>query len=121
MIQILSKAKRVALQTIHPQLTRPTSGRLIITSNCPLRCKMCTFWKSRHVDPSLDLVKHWIREMADFGIKEIAIGGGEPFVRRDLTEIVKKIREKGIRCSITTSGYLVGKVPFPPVDECVIS
>ena len=121
MTRILGKMQQVALQTLHPQLTRPTSGRLIITSNCPLRCKMCTFWKSRHVDPGLDLVKHWISEMADFGIKEIAIGGGEPFVRADLTQIVNDIKESGMQCSITTSGYLVGKVPFPPVDECVIS
>lgn len=69
----------------------------------------------------MDLIRFWIKEMADFGITNIAIGGGEPFMRNDLVDIVKEIKSYGMRCSITTSGYLVGKVPFPPVDECVIS
>lgn len=59
--------------------------------------------------------------MADFGIKKIAIGGGEPFIRKDLIDIVNEIKSYGIQCTITTSGYLVEEVPFPPVDECVIS
>ena len=121
MKKTILKTKRIAFQCIHPVFTRPTSGRLIITSNCPLRCKMCTFWHNKHTDPSLELIKFWIEEMADFGIKEIAIGGGEPFVRKDLPEIAEKIRSYGMLCSITTSGYLIGKAPFPPVDECVIS
>ena len=118
---VFSKAKLAVLRYINPSFTRPTSGRIIITSNCPLRCKMCTFWSEKHEDPSLEQIKFWIKEMADFGIEKIAIGGGEPFIRKDLTDIVNEIKSYGIRCTITTSGYLIDKVPFPPVDEIVVS
>jgi len=118
---VYSKAKLAVLRYINPSLTKPTSGRIIITSNCPLRCQMCTFWRKQHEDPSLNQIKFWIKEMADFGIEKIAIGGGEPFIRKDLAEIVNEIKSYGIRCTITTSGYLIDKVPFPPVDEIVVS
>lgn len=121
MKDIVNKAKLTALRYINPSLTRPKYGRVIITSNCPLRCKMCTFWSEKHQDPSLEQIKHWIKEMAAFGIRKIAIGGGEPFIRKDLTDIVNEIKSYGIQCTITSSGYLVGKVPFPPVDEIVLS
>ncbi len=114
-------AKRLLTQLINPALTRPQSGRIIVTENCPLRCRMCTFWHTRSPEPSLEVIKYWIKEMADFGIKDIDIGGGEPFIRKDLTEIVNEVKSYGITCSVTTSGWLVGQVPFPPVDRCEIS
>jgi len=109
------------LQYIYPELCRPKSGRIIVTQNCPLRCKMCTFWHRQHSDPDLKLIKYWIQQLADFGVKDIDIGGGEPFTREDLTDIVKEIKSYGITCGLTTSGWLVDKVPFPPIDRCEIS
>jgi MoaA/NifB/PqqE/SkfB family radical SAM enzyme len=82
---------------------------------------MCTFWHSPHKDPSLETVKHWIKELVNFGVKYISIGGGEPFIRKDLVDIVKEIKSYGVVSSVTTSGCLVGDVPFPPVDRCEIS
>lgn len=126
MSNLISKAKRALLMQINPALSRPKSARLIVTINCPFRCQTCTFpdhpyWKDKKIDPDLATVKYWIKEMADFGVKEIDIGGGEPLVRKDITEIVKEIKSYGMRCSFTTNGWLVDKVPFPPVDSCEIS
>ena len=121
MNKTISAAKRIIPQYINPAFFRPRAGRLIVTRNCPLRCRMCTCWREKSPDPSLKLVKYWIKELADFGIKEIDIGGGEPFTRKDLGEIVREIKSYGITCCVTTSGWSVGKVPFPPVDRCVIS
>lgn len=123
---IAAKAKRAAALLINPALCQPKSARLIITLNCPFRCQMCTFWyhphwQNRKNDPSLETVRHWIKEMADFGIKEIDLGGGEPFVRNDLVEIVKEIKAHGMKCGLTTNGWFVGRVPFPPIDFCEIS
>ena len=84
--------KKTLMTYINPAFYRPEAARLIITQNCPLRCKMCTFWQQKWPEPSLELVKYWVRELADFGIKNIDIGGGEPFVREDLTEIVNEIK-----------------------------
>ena len=118
---IVNRASRVIMEYINPEFCRPKSARLIITGNCPLRCKMCSFWHEHSPDPSLELIKYWVKELADFGIEHVAIGGGEPFIRKDLVEIVKEVKSYGMTCGVTTSGWLEDKVPFPPVDQCEIS
>lgn len=121
MSNIFSKARRAALLQVNPGLCRPKAARLIITINCNFRCQMCTFWRDRHKDPSLDTVKHWVDEMVDFGVEEIDIGGGEPFVRSDLKEIVSYIKSKGMRCGLTTNGWLVTEENLPDIDFCEVS
>lgn len=121
MANILSRTKRILIEYINPSFCRPKSARIIVTANCQLRCKMCTFWYRRHIDPSLDLIKYWIGELADFGIRDVDLGGGEPLLRKDLVEIVNEVKSYGMTCGFTTNGWLVGKVPFPPVDRIEIS
>jgi len=98
---------------VYPELFKPKLARLIITERCPLRCQMCTFWTKQSTDPSLDLVKHWIHECADFGIRDISLGGGEPFIRNDLQEIVDEVHKYGMSCGITTSGCFYDKKRIP--------
>ena len=118
---VFSKTKEVFLAYINPVLIHPKAARIIITANCLLRCQMCTFWHHQHADPDLDLIKYWIKELADFGIKHIGLGGGEPLMRKDIVDIVKEIKSYGMTVSMTTNGWLVGQVPFHPVDFCEIS
>jgi MoaA/NifB/PqqE/SkfB family radical SAM enzyme len=121
MKKIISSCIKGAKLYINPDLHKPKSARLIITQNCCLKCKMCSFWKERSPEPSLELIKYWIKELAEFGIKDVDIGGGEPFIIKTLPEIVKEIKSYGMECGITTSGWLIDKVPFPPVDRCEVS
>lgn len=109
------------LMILHPEWFKPKLGRLIITENCPLKCQMCTFWRKKSIDPTLKLIKHWIKECADFGMNDISLGGGEPFIRKDLNEIVDEVHNYGMTCGITTSGWLLDKVDFPQVDRCEVS
>jgi len=106
---------------IQPESIRPEFARIIVTRNCPLRCQMCTFWRRWKSDPSFKEIKYWIDELADFGVKEISIGGGEPFIRKDLPDIVDHIKSYGIRCGITTSGWMVDSVPLAPADHYEVS
>lgn len=121
MFDAINKAKKAVLIQVNPGLCRPKAARLIITINCNFRCQMCTFWKDKHQDPSLETIKYWVDELADFGVKEIDIGGGEPFVRNDLKEIVKYIKSKNMKCGLTTNGWLVTKENLPDIDFCEIS
>lgn len=121
MASIISKTKRILAEYVNPTLCRPKSARIIVTTNCQLRCKMCTFWYTNNINPTLDIIKYWIKELADFGIKEVDLGGGEPLLRKDIVDIVKEVKAYGMKCAFTTNGWLVGKVPFPPVDSCEIS
>ncbi|MFH1462583.1 MAG: radical SAM protein [bacterium] len=123
MSDIITKARRTLGFLTKPNLCKPIGARLVVTANCNLRCQMCTFWGKQHEDPSLETVKHWIREMADFGIKEIEIGGGEVTLRPDLQDMIEEIHSCGMKVGITTNGWLIGggSVPFPRVDFCEVS
>ena len=44
----------------------------------------------------LDLndVKYIVRQAAELGVQQITLTGGEPFLRKDLMEIVEEIKDK---------------------------
>ncbi|MBU4078512.1 radical SAM protein [Patescibacteria group bacterium] len=121
MANIFSKAKRAITMYANPESYRPKTARLIITTSCQFRCQMCTFWKEKFQNADLETIKYWIKELADFGIKEIDIGGGEPLLRNDLTEIIEEVKSYGIGCGLTTNGWLLSEIPFPPIDYCDVS
>lgn len=80
---------------------------IIITYRCNARCSMCEVWKY----PS--------RIEEEIGLDTIAklpkmffvnITGGEPFIRRDLPEIVDILRKKAKRIVISSNGYFTDKI-----------
>jgi radical SAM protein with 4Fe4S-binding SPASM domain len=92
------------------------------------KCKSCTFWyhpdwKDNKIDPSFERVKYWINEMAEFGVEEIDIGGGEPLIRKDIIDIIKEVKAHGMKCGLTTNGWLVKEKEeiFDYIDYCEVS
>ncbi|MBW4641953.1 MAG: nif11-class peptide radical SAM maturase 3 [Goleter apudmare HA4340-LM2] len=78
-----------------------------ITLKCNLACQHCgsraghTRAKELSTAEALDLVK----QMADVGITEVTIIGGEAFLRPDWLEIAQAITQAGMLCGMTTGGY----------------
>lgn len=78
-----------------------------ITLKCNLACSHCgsragqTRAKELSTDEALDLVS----QMADVGIREVTLIGGEAFLRPDWLEIAAAINHAGMRCTMTTGGY----------------
>ncbi|MBH8553540.1 nif11-class peptide radical SAM maturase 3 [Nostocaceae cyanobacterium CENA357] len=78
-----------------------------ITLKCNLACQHCgsraghTRAKELSTAEALDLVK----QMADVGITEVTIIGGEAFLRPDWLEIAQAINQAGMVCGMTTGGY----------------
>jgi len=79
-----------------------------VTSKCNLRCKTCFNWQSLGVgnELTLDEIKKISEAMPEFD--DIVFSGGEPFLRKDLADIVglfvKNNKIKGI--IIPTNGLL---------------
>jgi radical SAM protein with 4Fe4S-binding SPASM domain len=77
-----------------------------ITLRCDLACRHCGSRAGRErpeeltTDEALDMV----RQMAELGVKEVTLIGGEAYLRDDWTDIVHAVRGKGMQCSITTGG-----------------
>ena len=78
-----------------------------ITLKCNLACQHCgsraghTRANELSTAEALDLV----RQMAEVGITEVTIIGGEAFLRPDWLEIAQAITKAGMLCGMTTGGY----------------
>ncbi|MEH2296949.1 nif11-class peptide radical SAM maturase 3 [Nostoc sp.] len=78
-----------------------------ITLKCNLACQHCgsraghTRANELSTAEALDLV----RQMAEVGITEVTIIGGEAFLRPDWLEIAQAITSSGMLCGMTTGGY----------------
>lgn len=82
-----------------------------ITRACNLRCKHC--YESALVPEKDELstkeALKCVDDMAEAGVAYIAISGGEPLVRKDLFEIIKRLNEREISFSIATNATLLTK------------
>lgn len=102
-------------ESIHPLnqqgiMSTPREVDIEITSKCNLRCKYCYFFDNP--DPTYtDLpADEWIcffRELGECRVMYITLVGGEPFIRKDLPEIINGIVKNRMRFSILSNGSLI--------------
>ena len=89
--------------------------RISLTDRCNLRCKYCmpkggiTHIISHDEILSLEEVYELIESFVELGIDKIRFTGGEPLVRKNILELIKKTSKlKGIKdISLTTNGQLL--------------
>lgn len=66
-----------------------------ITSKCNARCIMCNIWKdNKSQDLSLKEIESIISSPVLSDVKRINITGGEPFLRKDLIDIIRLMNSK---------------------------
>ena len=86
--------------------SRPIYAVWEITLACDLACRHCGSRAGRErpdeltTAEALDLVD----QMADLGVKEVTVIGGEAYLREDWLDIVRAIRARGMICSTTSGG-----------------
>lgn len=87
----------------------PMKARFNITDNCNSRCISCTQWK-RKSDNELttEEVDKILLQLKEVGIRSISFTGGEPTLRRDLSEIIKKANDLNFdNITLATNGLLL--------------
>lgn len=92
--------------------------RISVTEKCNLCCTYCREEDSVKTcgdSLSADEIAEITEAAAALGITKIRITGGEPLLRRDVTEVCRRIREvKGIEeLVLTTNGILLEQYAFP--------
>ena len=77
-----------------------------VTHCCHLRCRMCSVWKEGNKEKELSLpeIEFLAQGLRSLGVISVALGGGEPFMRKDLPEIVRTFRNQGLWVRIVTNG-----------------
>lgn len=90
-----------------PRQERRTYAVWEITTACNLACQHCGSRAGRarpdelSTDESLDVV----RQLAELGIAEVTLIGGEAFLRKDFLTLARAIDRAGMACTLTTGGY----------------
>ena len=90
-------------------MIRYESLYLSVTGKCNLHCGHCYLLDSkRSIDPSLDQIDKLLKEASIYGIEEVKLTGGEPFVREDLFEILNILHKYDLHLNaICTNGTLI--------------
>ena len=81
-----------------------------VTGACNLRCRHCFMSapNARHGSPSFEQLMNVVDQMAECGVCQVGITGGEPLIRSDFLKIIDALNEKEIAVSVIyTNGWLV--------------
>ncbi len=97
---------------------RPIYAHYGVTHRCNMRCRMCVVWKDGNAREELALpqIVPLATELAQAGVRMVALGGGEPFVRRDLAGIVAAFHAAGTEVRVLTNGVALDDAR---IDEVV--
>ncbi len=90
----------------------PVDCVVALTYNCNARCTMCDIWKIKD-SPELSLMD--LAKLPD-SLLDVNLSGGEPFLRKDLSEIVEVVKKTcpKARLVISTNGFLT-----PVIDKAM--
>lgn len=92
-----------------PRLRRRTHTNAVweITLKCNLACSHCgsRAGDARQDELSTAEALDLVRQMAEVGIREVSLIGGEAFLRKDWLELAAAITAHGMVATMTTGGY----------------
>lgn len=91
-----------------PYLSVPETVHWAITYRCETGCLDCyTARHSKNNNSELSLIDSIkiVDKISEWGVFQLAIGGGEPLLRHDLEEITHHAHQKGMVIHVTTGQY----------------
>lgn len=107
----LRRVRTVMKREISYRFPTPREAGIELTYRCNLRCRMCGAIKKAQEpgDEELTVMEYGelFAQMKKMGIGLVTFTGGEPFVRKDLFDIVREAKTRGLRCNIFSNGTLV--------------
>lgn len=92
-----------------------------VTGACNLRCRHCFMSAphAKHGAPGHEEIMRVADQLAECGIFNVGITGGEPLVREDFAEIIRAMTDREIRITtIFTNGWLVDEKLLDTLEKC---
>ena len=88
--------------------------RISVTDRCGFRCRYCMpaegmAWLAREELLSFEEIERVVRVLAEMGVRDVRLTGGEPLVRRELPSLVAMLAAipEVDEIALTTNGYLL--------------
>ncbi len=117
--QLIANGIRFRWRRALGTVVKPWAVSLEVTHRCIARCLMCNIWRIPHDIPSLS-ADDWLALLSRdlfTDLVELDITGGEPFLRKDLVDLLTGVCELTdhhltslASIAITTNGLLTGRV-----------
>ncbi|MDG5491113.1 radical SAM protein [Psychroserpens sp. SPM9] len=85
----------------------PSDVSIITTYRCNMECKMCDIWRNP-TNKKYEITAEDLEKLPNFKFTNIT--GGEPFMRRDLEDIIEVMYRKSDRVVISTAGWHTAKI-----------
>jgi radical SAM protein with 4Fe4S-binding SPASM domain len=88
---------------------RPITGVWEITMGSNVRGGYYGFSHSDPLPDELTTAEAFdlIEQMAEIGLREVTLSGGEPLTRRDWAQLVRHLTERGVGANLVTNGWAV--------------
>lgn len=87
---------------------KPFFTHLLVTRRCNMKCRMCNIWRYKdEKEMTLEEVKIAAQTMKKVGVFQTVITGGEPLLRKDISEIISAFSKLGISTRLQTNGLLL--------------
>ena len=104
----------------------PLTIDILVTDKCNLACEMCSFRvysdlsgkekSSDRQELNTGEIERLLKECSRYS-PVIHFGGGEPFCREDMTHIIRKVKENGMKCLVTTNGTLLNEEKIKKITD----
>jgi MoaA/NifB/PqqE/SkfB family radical SAM enzyme len=97
-------------ETRHLRMVAPRVVQFGITNRCNLACSFCSRDLDAASDWDVDSAFTVLAELADQGVLEVAFGGGEPFVFKGFSSLVRRLwNETPLAVNVTTNGLALNR------------
>jgi radical SAM protein with 4Fe4S-binding SPASM domain len=100
-------------------LRAPLVAHWAVTYRCNLHCAFCysESGPQRPLGPDAALRRRIVERLAEWGILEVALGGGEPTILPDFPALLESIRTAGMVPNVTTNGTVRGDAVLRALAE----
>ena len=96
---------------------RPIYVQFYITARCNLACEQCSIIHAdaKHQEMNIEQINKVAENLKKIGVTIVLLIGGEPFVRKDISEIVKAFTSRNIHVRMQTNGIATRE----QLEDCV--
>jgi MoaA/NifB/PqqE/SkfB family radical SAM enzyme len=117
---------QICIENSDLSVNRPLSAGCLITGRCNLGCRYC-YGNDESLpknELSADVWKEIFVRLKSWGLMRVDLSGGEPTLRRDISEIADHAIEAGLNIVLSTNGLVLhrtGPVQLPKTTRIHVS
>ena len=102
------------------QIDRPVSAGCLVTGRCDLKCQYC-YGNDESLPKQEMSTSEWadvFRRLRSWGLMRVDLSGGEPTIRKDITQIAQSAMDADLNVVLSTNGLLLSRKAslLPPLS-----